>query len=54
LLKYEVERNKNMATNNAINLPKNGFFAYLDTTASNVTGDGTMYTVLFDTLQAGA
>ena len=43
-----------MATNNAINLPENGFFAYLNTTVSNVTGDGTMYTVLFDTLQAGA
>jgi hypothetical protein len=45
-----------MATNNAINLGKYGFSAYLSATADNVTGDSTAYTVICDTatLNSGA
>lgn len=42
-----------MATNNAINLGQEGFFAYVDVTLENVTGNDTSYTVLFDTLRSG-
>src|SRR5271157_5574103 len=38
-----------MATNNAINLGQTTFAAYPSTAQSNVTGDGTVYTVIFDT-----
>lgn len=38
-----------MTTNNAINLPKVCFNAYLSATQTNKTGDGTAYTIIFDT-----
>ena len=44
-----------MATNNSINLPKNGFYANLNAASiDNVTGNGTQYTILYDTLVSGA
>jgi len=40
-----------MATNNVINLGRYSFSAYLNTTASAVTGDGTLYSVICDTAE---
>jgi hypothetical protein len=38
-----------MATNNAVNRPKISFNAYLNPTVTDVTGDSTVYTVIFNT-----
>jgi len=41
-----------MIANNKVNLGRTTFIANTSTTHSNVTGDGTVYTVIFDTTTA--